>query len=36
VLGYGMVQYASSKAAELIGQKDQKPLIHYDYLFLKQ
>ncbi|ACF13906.1 glutamate 5-kinase [Chloroherpeton thalassium ATCC 35110] len=35
-LGYGMAQYDSQKAASLIGQKGQKPLVHYDYLFLKQ
>jgi glutamate 5-kinase len=34
-LGYGMAQYNSAKARELIGKKRQKPLIHYDYLFLK-
>jgi len=35
-LGYGMAQYNSSRARELVGQSNQKPLIHYDYLFLKQ
>mgnify|MGYP002784558311 CR=1 FL=1 len=34
-LGYGMAQYASARAREIIGQNNQKPLIHYDYLFLK-
>jgi glutamate 5-kinase len=35
-LGYGMAQYNASRARELMGQSNQKPLIHYDYLFLKQ
>ena len=34
-LGYGMAQYNSARAREIIGQSNQKPLIHYDYLFLK-
>lgn len=34
-LGYGMAQYHSTRAREIIGQSSQKPLIHYDYLFLK-
>lgn len=33
-IGLGVVQYTSEKAKNLIGQKNQKPLIHYDYLFL--
>ncbi|MEK7434462.1 MAG: glutamate 5-kinase [Cyanobacteriota bacterium] len=36
VLALGMAQYSSNKANTLIGQKGQKPLIHYDYLFLKE
>lgn len=36
VLGYGVAQYGSDKAQELAGKKGQKPLVHYDYLFLKQ
>jgi len=35
-LGYGMAQYGSQRAAALIGLKGQRPLVHYDYLFLKQ
>lgn len=35
-LGYGMAQYDSETARERIGKSGQKPLIHYDYLFLKQ
>ncbi len=34
-IGYGVAQYNSEKAKELMGQKGQKPLIHYDYLYLK-
>jgi glutamate 5-kinase len=34
VLGYGMAQYSSEKTILVMGQKDQKPLIHYDYLYL--
>ncbi|TAE26760.1 MAG: glutamate 5-kinase [Candidatus Kapaibacterium sp.] len=35
-LGYGMAQYDSALAKERVGKSGQKPLIHYDYLFLKQ
>jgi glutamate 5-kinase len=35
IIGMGKVQFNSEKAKELIGQKGQKPLIHYDYLYLK-
>jgi glutamate 5-kinase len=34
-LGIGKVQYSSSKARELIGLKNQKPIVHYDYLYLE-
>ncbi|NTW68742.1 MAG: glutamate 5-kinase [Chlorobiaceae bacterium] len=34
VIGYGMAQYSSEKALQLMGQKDQKPLVHYDYLYI--
>ncbi|NTW55729.1 MAG: glutamate 5-kinase [Chlorobiaceae bacterium] len=34
VLGYGMAQYGSEKTRSVMGQKDQKPLVHYDYLYL--
>ncbi|HQB29022.1 MAG TPA: glutamate 5-kinase [Paludibacter sp.] len=34
-LGIGKVQYNSSKARELIGLKNQKPIVHYDYLYLE-
>jgi glutamate 5-kinase len=35
-LGYGMAQYDSTLARERLGRSGEKPLIHYDYLFLKQ
>ena len=34
-LGVGKVQYDSRKATELIGKKNQRPLVHYDYLYLE-
>lgn len=33
-LGVGCTAYNSSEATQLIGQRDLKPLIHYDYLYL--
>ncbi len=33
-IGLGMARYNHKKAKELIGQKNQKPLIHYDHLYL--
>ena len=33
-VGLGIAEYGSDKAAERIGQKKQKALVHYDYLFL--
>jgi len=35
-LGLGISQFDSMKAKELVGKKDQKPLIHYNYLFLQK
>jgi glutamate 5-kinase len=35
-IGLGIAEYGSDKALELIGQKNQKPLVHYDYLYLSQ
>ncbi len=35
-IGLGIAEYGSEKAIELIGQKNQKPLVHYDYLYLSQ
>lgn len=34
ILGVGKAQYDSTKARLLIGKKGQRPLIHYDYLYL--
>lgn len=34
ILGVGRAQYDSTKALLLIGKKGQRPLIHYDYLYL--
>ncbi|MEJ7767557.1 MAG: glutamate 5-kinase, partial [Chitinophagaceae bacterium] len=36
IIGLGIAEYNSEKAVELIGQKNQKPLVHYDYLYLEQ
>lgn len=33
-VGLGIAEYSSEKARERIGQKKQRPLVHYDYLFL--
>ncbi len=33
-LGLGLSRINSSKAEEIIGQKNQKPIIHYDHLYL--
>ncbi|MBI4232516.1 glutamate 5-kinase [Candidatus Peregrinibacteria bacterium] len=35
-LGFGISQYSAQKAREFTGQKGKKPIIHYDYLFLKK
>jgi len=34
VIGFGIAEYSSEKTIERIGMKKQKPLVHYDYLFL--
>jgi len=34
LVGVGKAQYSSEKASQLIGKQNQKPLIHYDYLYL--
>lgn len=34
-IGVGKTQYASEKALLIIGKKNQKPLIHYDYLYIE-
>lgn len=33
-LGLGIAEYGSDKAQEHLGQQHQRPLVHYDYLFL--
>lgn len=33
-LGVGCTGYDSNEAKKLIGQRDIKPLVHYDYLYL--
>lgn len=33
-IGLGLAKYDHNKAEEVIGQKNQKPLIHYDHLYL--
>jgi glutamate 5-kinase len=33
-IGVGRAQYGSDSALEVIGKKGEKPLVHYDYLFL--
>lgn len=33
-IGLGIAEYSIEKAKERIGEKKQKPLIHYDYLYL--
>ena len=34
ILGCGQAHYDSEQASRLMGQRGQKPLIHYDYLYL--
>jgi glutamate 5-kinase len=34
IIGYGMATCNDEKARSVIGQKDQKPVIHYDYLYI--
>ncbi|PIQ21945.1 MAG: glutamate 5-kinase [Cytophagales bacterium CG18_big_fil_WC_8_21_14_2_50_42_9] len=33
-VGLGIAEYGSDKARERLGQKNQRPVVHYDYLFL--
>lgn len=35
-IGVGKTQYNSETAIKKMGQKNQKPVVHYDYLYLKQ
>lgn len=34
VIALGIAEYGADKTKESIGQKNQKPLVHYDYLYL--
>lgn len=34
-LGVGRTQYDSVKSREMLGKKNQRPLVHYDYLYLE-
>jgi glutamate 5-kinase len=34
-MGLGIAEYGSEKAKDMIGKKNQKPLVHYDYLYLE-
>ena len=35
LIGLGIAEYGAEKARENIGQKNKKPLVHYDYLYLQ-
>ena len=35
LIGLGVAEYGADKAKEWIGQKNHKPLVHYDYLYLQ-
>lgn len=34
-IGVGRTSYDSQKAKEIMGKHDERPLVHYDYLFLE-
>ncbi|MDB4927197.1 glutamate 5-kinase [Mucilaginibacter sp.] len=34
LIGLGIAEYGADKAIESMGKKNQKPLVHYDYLYL--
>ncbi|MDR3140387.1 MAG: glutamate 5-kinase, partial [Tannerellaceae bacterium] len=34
-IGVGCTSYSSGEAARLIGQKDMKPIVHYDFLYIE-
>jgi len=34
LIGLGIAEYSAEKARDTLGQKNQKPLVHYDYLYL--
>jgi len=36
ILGCGQAHYGNEEASRLMGQRGQKPLVHYDYLYLSQ
>ena len=35
MIGLGLAEYGAAKAREYTGQKNQRPLVHYDYLYLQ-
>jgi len=35
LIGLGIAEYGADKARESVGKKNQKPLVHYDYLYLQ-
>ncbi len=35
LIGLGIAEYGAEKAKDKIGHKNQKPLVHYDYLYLQ-
>ena len=35
LIGLGVAEYGADKAKESMGRKNQKPLVHYDYLYLQ-
>lgn len=35
LIGLGIAEYGADKAKESMGRKNQKPLVHYDYLYLQ-
>jgi len=34
-IGLGRIDFSSDEARQLLGKRDQKPLVHYDYLYLE-
>ena len=35
LIGVGKVGYSSEEAVEVLGKRDQRPMVHYDYLYLE-
>ncbi len=33
-LGFGIVQYDAARAREIVGKKNMKPMVHYNYMFV--